>query len=90
VFFGENLPARFFTSAINDFPKCEALIIIGTSLVVQPFASMIHEVSDEVPHLLINLESVGQVSKRERAHGGQGLSYNEPDNVRFVLKPKFL
>lgn len=35
VFFGENLPARFFTSAINDFPKCELLVIIGTSLVVQ-------------------------------------------------------
>ncbi|KAI6189907.1 NAD-dependent protein deacetylase [Aphelenchoides bicaudatus] len=85
VFFGENLPARFFTSAINDFPKCELLIIIGTSLVVQPFASMIHEVSDEVPRLLINLESVGKVSKRERAHGVQGLSYDEADNVRDVF-----
>lgn len=43
---------------------------------------MIHEVSEEVPRLLINLEPVGQVSKRERAHGAQGLSYNDSGNIR--------
>uniref|UniRef100_H2LXA0 NAD-dependent protein deacetylase n=1 Tax=Oryzias latipes TaxID=8090 RepID=H2LXA0_ORYLA len=38
VFFGENLPARFFTS---DFPRCDLLIVMGTSLQVQPFAGLV-------------------------------------------------
>uniref|UniRef100_A0A3Q2ZQI0 NAD-dependent protein deacetylase n=1 Tax=Kryptolebias marmoratus TaxID=37003 RepID=A0A3Q2ZQI0_KRYMA len=38
VFFGEGLPARVFSS---DFPCCDLLIIMGTSLQVQPFASLI-------------------------------------------------
>ncbi|VDK21871.1 unnamed protein product, partial [Anisakis simplex] len=40
VFFGENLPKRFFKCAVSDFPKCDLLIIMGTSLVVQPFAGL--------------------------------------------------
>uniref|UniRef100_A0A671KJ56 NAD-dependent protein deacetylase n=1 Tax=Sinocyclocheilus anshuiensis TaxID=1608454 RepID=A0A671KJ56_9TELE len=40
VFFGENLPDRFFTSMKMDFPRCDLLIIMGTSLQVQPFASL--------------------------------------------------
>uniref|UniRef100_A0A1I7XAE0 Deacetylase sirtuin-type domain-containing protein n=1 Tax=Heterorhabditis bacteriophora TaxID=37862 RepID=A0A1I7XAE0_HETBA len=44
VFFGENLPKRFFQCAISDFPKCDLLIIMGTSLIVQPFAGIVHEV----------------------------------------------
>ncbi|CAD5232321.1 unnamed protein product [Bursaphelenchus xylophilus] len=85
VFFGENLPSKFFTSAINDFPKCDLLIIIGTSLVVNPFASMINEVSDEVPRLLINLTPAGKLSRRERTHGHSGLCYGEKDNFRDVF-----
>ena len=46
VFFGENLPGRFFSAVNNDLPKCDLLIIMGTSLVVQPFASMIDRVSE--------------------------------------------
>uniref|UniRef100_A0A671KMT9 NAD-dependent protein deacetylase sirtuin-2 n=1 Tax=Sinocyclocheilus anshuiensis TaxID=1608454 RepID=A0A671KMT9_9TELE len=41
VFFGENLPDRFFTSMKMDFPRCDLLIIMGTSLQVQPFASLV-------------------------------------------------
>ncbi|CAD5223746.1 unnamed protein product [Bursaphelenchus okinawaensis] len=85
VFFGENLPSKFFTSAVNDFPKCDLLIIIGTSLVVQPFASMVHEVAEETPRLLINLTSAGKISKRERAQGYQGLTYEDKDNFRDVF-----
>ena len=40
VFFGENLPQNFFANASEDFPKCDLLIIMGSSLVVQPFASL--------------------------------------------------
>ena len=35
VFFGENLPKRFFTCVEEDFNKCDLLLIMGSSLVVQ-------------------------------------------------------
>ena len=41
VFFGEALPRRFFERAQEDFPRADLLIVMGTSLVVQPFASLI-------------------------------------------------
>ncbi|KAK1119043.1 NAD-dependent protein deacetylase sirtuin-2 [Acipenser oxyrinchus oxyrinchus] len=41
VFFGESLPARFSSSLRSDFPRCDLLIIMGTSLSVQPFASLV-------------------------------------------------
>jgi len=43
----------------NDFPKCDLLIIMGTSLVVQPFAHLVERVPDDCPRLLINREIVG-------------------------------
>ncbi|OBZ84330.1 NAD-dependent protein deacetylase sirtuin-2 [Choanephora cucurbitarum] len=58
VFFGEGLPERFF-DLIDDFEKADLLIVIGTSLQVQPFASLIDEVLDHVPRLLINRELAG-------------------------------
>uniref|UniRef100_A0A8C4RLN4 NAD-dependent protein deacetylase n=1 Tax=Erpetoichthys calabaricus TaxID=27687 RepID=A0A8C4RLN4_ERPCA len=56
VFFGESLPARFFSSVQSDFPACDLLIIMGTSLKVQPFASLISKVPSSTPRLLINKE----------------------------------
>lgn len=41
VFFGESLPARFFQHLKQDFPQADLLIVLGTSLTVQPFASLI-------------------------------------------------
>lgn len=41
VFFGESLPARFFQYMAADFSKADLLIVMGTSLTVQPFASLI-------------------------------------------------
>uniref|UniRef100_A0AAY5EV79 NAD-dependent protein deacetylase n=1 Tax=Electrophorus electricus TaxID=8005 RepID=A0AAY5EV79_ELEEL len=61
VFFGENLPSRFFTSIKNDFPNCDLLIIMGTSLQVQPFASLVSRVPKNCPRVLINMEKTGQV-----------------------------
>jgi NAD-dependent SIR2 family protein deacetylase len=42
VLFGEGLPSAFWKNFL-DFPKCDLLIILGTSLVVQPFAGGIRE-----------------------------------------------
>ncbi|CAG8600391.1 7164_t:CDS:2 [Ambispora leptoticha] len=58
TFFGESLPARFF-ERVPDFKKCDLLIVLGTSLQVQPFASLIDSVTEKTPRLLINREVVG-------------------------------
>ncbi|XP_074170470.1 NAD-dependent protein deacetylase sirtuin-2 isoform X3 [Rhinolophus sinicus] len=60
VFFGENLPARFFSCIQSDFRKVDLLIIMGTSLQVQPFASLIGKAPLSTPRLLINKEKTGQ------------------------------
>ncbi|MFH4975430.1 hypothetical protein AB6A40_002139 [Gnathostoma spinigerum] len=85
IFFGEKLPERFFRCAISDFPQCDLLIIMGTSLVVQPFASMVNEVKDDVPRLLINLTEAGKASACERAFGMPGLDYGSKSNYRDVF-----
>ncbi|KAK6107745.1 NAD-dependent protein deacetylase sirtuin-2 domain protein [Brugia pahangi] len=86
VFFGENLPARFFNYSIRDFPKCDLLIIMGTSLVVHPFAGLVDEVNDDVPRLLINLTEAGHSTSSLFPYGGSsGLCYHDKDNYRDVF-----
>ena len=58
---------------------------MGTSLQVQPFASLINAVGANVPRLLINREEVGKVSKLEKMLGiSNGFLFGEPDNYRDV------
>ena len=54
------LPERFFRLAEEDFPQCDLLIVTGTSLKVQPFASLVGRIREHVPRLLINRERVGE------------------------------
>lgn len=58
VLFGEGLPSEFW-KYLTDFPKCDLLIIMGTSLVVQPFAGLANKVDAKTPRLLINRDPVG-------------------------------
>jgi NAD+-dependent protein deacetylase sirtuin 2 len=41
IFYGERLPAAFHASRVADLPQADLLLIIGTSLSVEPFASVI-------------------------------------------------
>jgi len=66
VFFGEGLPARFFKLMQQDFPQCDLLIVMGTSLAVQPFAGLMHKVRDNCPRVLINRDPVGLRSPEMR------------------------
>lgn len=63
VFFGEALPEKFHQ---NREVPCEAdlTIVIGTSLTVQPFASLPQFVSEGVPRVLFNMERVGGLGSR--------------------------
>ncbi|TKS70335.1 NAD-dependent protein deacetylase sirtuin-3, mitochondrial [Collichthys lucidus] len=65
VFFGEELPRHFFKYLI-DFPAADLLIVMGTSLEVEPFASLAGAVRGSVPRLLINRDLVGPFAWRRR------------------------
>ena len=55
VLFGESLPERFFECIDQDFEICDMLIIMGTSLEVQPFVSLVKAVREECPVLFMNM-----------------------------------
>lgn len=63
VFFGEQLPEKFFLNKTlpGDADLC---FIMGTSLSVQPFASLPGFCAEGVPRVLINLERVGSLGSR--------------------------
>ncbi|XP_010076117.1 PREDICTED: NAD-dependent protein deacetylase sirtuin-3, mitochondrial [Pterocles gutturalis] len=65
VFFGEELPQRFFLH-VTDFPMADLLFVIGTSLEVEPFASLAGAVRSSVPRVLINRDLVGPFAWRQR------------------------
>ncbi|XP_075945027.1 NAD-dependent protein deacetylase sirtuin-3 isoform X1 [Anarhichas minor] len=62
VFFGEDLPQNYFLHT-KDFPKADLLIIMGTSLQIEPFASLVNTVRSTVPRLLLNRHAVGPFEK---------------------------
>ncbi|KAM6274914.1 NAD-dependent protein deacetylase sirtuin-3, mitochondrial isoform 3-T3 [Porphyrio hochstetteri] len=65
VFFGEELPQRFFLH-VADFPMADLLFVIGTSLEVEPFASLAGAVRGSVPRVLINRDLVGPFAWQQR------------------------
>ncbi|KAJ9101713.1 hypothetical protein QFC21_003051 [Naganishia friedmannii] len=48
----------------RDLPQCDLLLVIGTSLQVHPFASLINYVPRSCPRILINKEKVGEARGR--------------------------
>lgn len=58
VFFGEDLPSRFHTLSAQDVSQTDLLIVMGTSLAVQPFASLLHRVPRSCRRILINREPI--------------------------------
>jgi glycerol kinase len=65
VFFGEQLPKEF-TESVTDLPTADLLIVVGTSLVVYPFASLITMVRKGIPRVYVskNIENVGNFEFR--------------------------
>ncbi|XP_055556086.1 LOW QUALITY PROTEIN: NAD-dependent protein deacetylase sirtuin-2 [Falco cherrug] len=85
VFFGESLPSRFFTLLQSDFQKVDLLIIMGTSLQVQPFASLVSRVPTNTPRLLINKEKTGQSDPLMSLMGfGCGMDFDSEKAYRDV------
>ncbi|XP_018010932.1 NAD-dependent protein deacetylase Sirt2 isoform X2 [Hyalella azteca] len=86
VFFGEALPDRFYKAVATDFRKCDLLIVMGTSLTVQPFASLIDNVPPKCPRLLINRDAVGVtgVAATLQRLMGKGQAFQPSKNKRDV------
>lgn len=63
VFFGEQLPERFATLSQADLESCDLLIVLGTSLVVQPFADLVGTANSKAPRLLVNRDPAGTYDK---------------------------
>ena len=78
--YGEPLPDRFSKLAKTDFAYCDLLVVAGTSLNVQPFASLCSRVSPSTPRLLINREVVGTPTRLDG-----GFMFGRPANSRDVM-----
>ncbi|KAK5633998.1 hypothetical protein RRF57_009712 [Xylaria bambusicola] len=63
VFFGEQLPSTFFDNATVP-QEADLVIVVGTSLLVHPFASLPRLAREGVPRLLFNMERVGDFGTR--------------------------
>lgn len=59
VFFGEELPERFARLHRQDLATCDLLIVMGTSLVVHPFAGLVGYATRTAPRMLINRDRAG-------------------------------
>mmetsp|Transcript_65667 Transcript_65667/g.137275 ORF Transcript_65667/g.137275 Transcript_65667/m.137275 type:complete len:371 (-) Transcript_65667:570-1682(-) len=82
VFFGESLPERFLQSHHQDLQDCDLLIVLGTSLVVAPFNSLVGLASPAAPRLLINRDPAGTCSELSR---GFRFEKEGDDNWRDVF-----
>ena len=96
VFFGEPVPQRLMELRRDDFLQCDLLIVMGTSLKVNPFAMMTSMVKDDVPRVLVNLDKVAQYTEEVEVIDGQEfkvvppnhralLRYDHPSNTRDVF-----
>eukprot|EP00924_Labyrinthula_sp_SR-Ha-C_P011309 snap_masked-scaffold_36-processed-gene-0.38-mRNA-1 protein AED:0.16 eAED:0.16 QI:0/-1/0/1/-1/1/1/0/486 len=90
VFFGEQLPKKFYLSIKSDFRKCDLLIIMGTSLQVRPFADLINLVSPSVNRVLINRDAVGvrplsELTINVKKRKSSGLKLYQNDNERDIF-----
>lgn len=78
VFFGEDLPPQFTSNYSRDLQSCDLLIVLGTSLVVHPFASLVGMTPSQVPRLLINRDPAGTYDVLSR-----GFRFNHKDKQNW-------
>ena len=75
VFYGENLPKRFY-ECLEDIKDIDLIIIMGTSLKVYPFAGIPEYAKENVKIVVFNMEKVGNYS------------YNKIDSNELFIKGK--
>ncbi|KAF1792581.1 DHS-like NAD/FAD-binding domain [Phytophthora cactorum] len=63
VFFGESLPRRFHDSVKSDEGEADLVLVMGSSLKVNPVRSIVGRFKKDTPMILINREPVGRPHK---------------------------
>lgn len=71
VFYGDDLPDEFFEQLDKDFQNCDLLIVIGSSLKVEPFPGMIEDPPKNAPRVLINNEPVATYDEELEEFNGK-------------------
>ena len=82
----DDLPESFFDQLDKDFHECDLLIVIGTSLKVEPFPGMIEDPPLNVPRVLINNEPVVTYEEKLGERNGKIVEISED---RLSQKFKF-
>eukprot|EP01133_Synstelium_polycarpum_P015821 gene15821-18801_t len=70
VFFGESLPDIFDECVAADRHKVDLLIVMGSSLKVQPVALLPEIMDPNIPQILVNREIVGQPHQFDYVYQG--------------------
>lgn len=71
VFFGEGLPSRFFDH-MEDVSQADLVLVLGTSLVVDPFGSLVYHTKKSATSVLINRDLYPAGSKFRFRSAGKG------------------
>jgi hypothetical protein len=86
VFFGEDLPQRFHSMRHVDLLHCDLLFVMGTSLEVEPFASLVTLARYDVPRVLINREVVGPFRRQRKRERDLVLTGDLVQQVKDLVK----
>ena len=86
VFYGESLPSRFFEKLQECKDDIDCIIIMGTSLKVQPFASIPYLTNPRADIIVFNMESVGEFKYNRLYHNSLFIQGKTDENVIKILK----
>lgn len=87
TFFGENLPGRFASLHRKDMETADLVIVIGTSLRVQPVSGLPDKCSSRTPRLLLNRELVGSFDvESEENYRDVWLNGDVDDGVKTLAR----
>ncbi|KII66353.1 NAD-dependent protein deacetylase sirtuin-2 [Thelohanellus kitauei] len=89
VFFGEQLPDRFFELLEDDCANCDMIIIAGTSLMVHPVSSIAQLVPTDIPRVLINKEKVGLFKQSSDCLYSPSISESSTSTDNYRSDPSF-
>jgi len=89
TFFGENLPERFHKLHERDTNAADLLIVMGTSLQVQPVSTLPSLVDNFCPRLLLNREPCGVFGAGSMPSflPDTGFRFFQEDNYRDIFSP---
>ena len=86
VFYGESLPSRFFEKLQECKDDIDCIIIMGTSLKVQPFASIPYLTNPRADIIVFNMESVGEFRYNRLYHNSLFIQGKTDESIIKLLK----